>query len=77
MCFGHQIDYPAIFDDDEWNVFLKCHVEENGEWWVVGMHNPFEHTLRSPPGPGSDACLYFGEEYCMRDYLPTNQDKTC
>ena len=28
------------------------------------MYNLFEYTLRSPPEPGSDVCLYFdGEEY--------------
>ena len=29
---------------------------------MVGMHNLFEYTLRSPPEPGSDVCLYFGGE---------------
>ena len=64
MC-GNIIVYSQYFDDDEWDVLVKCHVEENGEWCESTIY-----TLRSSSEPGSDVCLYFGgEEY---EGLPPN-----
>ena len=39
---------------------------------MVGMHNLFEYTLRSPPEPGSDVCLYFGGEEYEGLLVPSN-----
>ena len=49
------------FDDDLWDVFGKCQVQESeGEWCDCTIF-----TLKSSKSaPGSDVCLYFGgDEY--------------